>query len=296
MSRKRKTAASARSSRPASKPASSPSPKLQPDRVVAVLAGLGVLITAFLTFTGLTAQAPLFCGPDSGCDLVQNSRYATLLGLPVALWGLLMYLAILWSAVLLPPRLKRWRRLAWLTTIGLAISVYFTLTGWLALDAWCGWCLASQVVMLALLIVVFARRPESAPGEPWPRFAGALVLVAVFAAGGLHAWQNGWLLPPEDPQLRGLAEHLEARGAKYYGAFWCPNCQDQRQMFGRSADRLPYVECSPNGRRGSVAVECVINDIDSYPTWVIDGRQHQRVLSLDELARLSGYREWNREP
>lgn len=63
-------------------------------------------------------------------------------------------------------------------------------------------------------------------------------------------------------------------------------------MFGRSADRLPYVECSPNGRRGSVAVECVINEIDSYPTWVIDDRRYQRVLSLDELARLSGYRDW----
>jgi uncharacterized membrane protein len=264
--------------------------------VVAGLAGLGILITAFLTVSGLVAEAPLFCGPDSGCDLVQNSKYATLLGLPVALWGLLMYVAILWSAVLLPARLKRWRRLAWLTAVGFAISVYFTLTGWLALDAWCLWCLASQFVMLALLIAVFARPHESAPGEPWPRFAGALLLVAVFAAGGLHAWQNGWLQPPEDPQLRGLAEHLEARGAKYYGAFWCPNCQDQRQMFGRSADRLPYVECSPNGRRGSVAVECVINEIDSYPTWVIDDRRYQRVLSLDELARLSSYRDWTREP
>lgn len=287
MSRKRKHAAAP--SAPRKKPS------LQPDPVVAALAGLGVLIAGFLTVSGLVSEAPPFCGPDSGCDLVQNSAYATLLGLPVALWGLMLYLAILWSAVLLPPRLKRWRRLAWLTVIGFSISLYFTLTGALVLDAFCGWCLASQAVMLALLIAVFARRPESAPGEPWPQFAGVLLLVGAFAAGGLHAWQNGWLLPPEDPQLRGLAEHLEASGAKYYGAFWCPNCQEQRRMFGRSADRLPYVECSPNGRRGAVAVECVINDINSYPTWVIDGRPVQRVLSLDELARMSAYREWNRE-
>ncbi|MBY6205839.1 vitamin K epoxide reductase family protein [Halomonas denitrificans] len=267
----------------------------EPDRLVAVLAAVGVLITGFMTVSGMITEAPPFCGPDSGCDLVQNSSYGTLLGLPVALWGLVWYLAILWSATLLPARLKRWRRLAWLTAVGTAVSLYFTLTGLLVLDAWCAWCLASQLVMLALLIAVFARRPESAPGEPWPRFAGALLLVGAVISGGLYAWQNGLLQPPEDPRLRGLAEHLEATGAKYYGAFWCPNCQDQRDLFGRSADRLPYVECSPSGRRGPVASECVFNDISGYPTWIIDGQRYPRVLSLDELARYSGYREWQRE-
>ena len=264
----------------------------EPDQVVAILAGVGVLITAFLSFSGLSGEAPLFCGPESGCDLVQNSAYATLFGLPVALWGLLWYLAILWSATLLPPRLKRWRRLAWLTVIGFAISLYFTLTGAIVLEAWCMWCLASQIVMLALLLAVFLRRPDSAPGEPWPRFVFGLALVAVFVSGGLHAWQSGWLLPPENPRLQGLAEHLEETGAKYYGAFWCPNCQDQRNLFGRSADRLPYVECSPSGRGGPVASACVFNDISGYPTWIIDGERYQRVLTLDELARFSGYRDW----
>ncbi|MDT8450256.1 MAG: vitamin K epoxide reductase family protein [Wenzhouxiangellaceae bacterium] len=284
MSRKHKP----RHSRP--QPAAAPAKhKLEPDVPVSILAALGLLLTGYLGFVAYGSEAPLFCGPESGCSIVQNSSYATLLGLPVALWGFGLYALILWSAVTLPPRLKRWNRLAWLTGLGFAISVYFTLTGIVQLDATCGWCLTSAALMTALFVTVMLRRPESAPGIPWPVFGRNLVLGTGFVVALLFAWQNGLLQPPEDPRLKALATHLEETGAKYYGAFWCPNCQRQSRMFGRSADRLPYVECTPNGRGGVTAFECVANDITGYPTWIIDGRRFQGVLSPDELARHSGF-------
>lgn len=263
--------------------------KLHPDKPVATLSGLGMLITGYLAVASLGSDAPLFCGPASGCDVVQNSKYSTLLGLPVTLWGFGLYLLIFWTAMTLPPRLKRWQRLAWLSAIGLGVSLYLTLTGLIRLDAWCIWCMASQVTIIALFGVVMLRRPDSAPGMPWMIFNRNLTLGTLFVVGALFAWQNGLLQPPEDPRLKALAIHLEESGARYYGAFWCPNCQQQNRLFGRSADRLPYVECTPNGRGGGVAFDCVSADISGYPTWIIDGKRFQKVMTPEELERVSGF-------
>jgi hypothetical protein len=47
-----------------------------------------------------------------------------------------------------------------------------------------------------------------------------------------------------------LAKHLTAKGAKFYGAFWCSHCFDQKVQFGaEAAALLPYVECFPEGYR-----------------------------------------------
>ncbi|MEX2497424.1 MAG: vitamin K epoxide reductase family protein [Wenzhouxiangellaceae bacterium] len=263
--------------------------KLHPDKPVAVLAGIGMLITGYLSFSSLGSDAPLFCGPESGCDVVQNSSYSTLFGLPLSLWGFGLYVIVLWSAITLPPRLKRWQRLAWLSTLGLGISLYLTITGLVALDAWCVWCMASLDTMIALFAMVMLRRPESGPGMPWLIFNRNLTLGTLFVVALLFAWQNGLLQPPEDPRLKALATHLDESDARFYGAFWCPSCQEQKRMFGRSADRLPYIECTPDGRAGGLAFECVANDISGYPTWIIDDRRYQQVLTPDELAARSGF-------
>ena len=274
----------------ASKPAQArTAPPKQPDWLVVGLALIGMAITAYLSFGSLFGDAPLFCGPDSGCDIVQNSRFGTLLGLPIALWGFGLYALVALSAYTMPNKPQRWKRLAWLTALGLAISVYLTVAGQVFLDAWCAWCLASQITILLLFLAVWLRRPESGPGMSWLVWNRNLLLIAVFFTGTLYAWQDGLLQPPENPELKALAMHLEETGALYYGAFWCPNCQNQRRIFGRSADRLPYVECSPQGRAGGVAFECVSNNIAAYPTWDIAGRRYQRVLSIEELTRLSGF-------
>ena len=288
MSRKRKSHAG--KSHAASQSASSvpAARKLYPDVPVSVLAVIGMLISGYLAYAH-GGEAPLFCGPASGCGVIQNSSYATLFGLPTALWGFGLYVLILWTATTAPPRLRRWRQLVWLSALGFVLSGYFTLLGIVALDSTCGWCLASALTMTALLVTVLLRRPDNAPGMPWTAFARNLVLGTVLIAGGVGAWQGGLLQPPENPEMKALAEHLEATGAKYYGAFWCPNCQDQRRMFGRSADRLPYVECSPNGRSGLVAFECVAAEISGYPTWIINGRRFQQVLSIEELGRHSRF-------
>ncbi|MGP1676677.1 MAG: hypothetical protein ACTS6J_05905 [Burkholderiales bacterium] len=97
---------------------------------------------------------------------------------------------------------------------------------------------------------------------------------------------------PEKPQLKALAIHLSDSGARFFGTYWCPTCREQKALFEASADRLPYVECTPGGRNGPVSVACVTNDIKRYPTWIIGGVHHTGIVSASELARLSGF-EWS---
>jgi glutaredoxin len=94
---------------------------------------------------------------------------------------------------------------------------------------------------------------------------------------------------PEDPWVKGLAEHLTRTEAKFYGASWCPHCQDQKKLFGSSIKRIPYVECSPGGSQGPLAAICKEKDIKNYPTWIINGQRTTGVQSLDTLAQMSKY-------
>jgi thiol-disulfide isomerase/thioredoxin len=82
-----------------------------------------------------------------------------------------------------------------------------------------------------------------------------------------------------------FAKCLTDKGAKFYGAFWCPHCQAQKKMFGRSAKHLPYVECStPNGK-GQLPL-CKEKRIEGYPLWEFaDGERKSGEVSLDDLSR-----------
>lgn len=267
-------------------------PKRQPDWLVAALALMGSALTLFLVVVAYTAVTPVGCGEGSACDLIQQSRWSTLLGFPVALWGLMLYLLIGLIAVFARPGDGRWQVLWWLSFFGLAFSVYLGLVGWFQLEALCAWCTASLAVLLVMFIALGWRRPERQPEGGWPLFMGArasLVAIAVLALHGVYA---GWFQPPEDPRLRALAEHLDRVGAVYYGASWCPSCQQQHRLFGRSSSRLPYVECSPQGQRGPIAFECVAAEINSYPTWIIGTRRFTSVQSPEELARLTRF-DWD---
>lgn len=84
-----------------------------------------------------------------------------------------------------------------------------------------------------------------------------------------------------------LAQCLKDKGAKFYGASWCPHCRSQKAKFGSAASLLPYIECS-NPDRSTVKV-CSDAKITGYPTWVFaDGTTIPGELTLAELKQYSG--------
>lgn len=86
-----------------------------------------------------------------------------------------------------------------------------------------------------------------------------------------------------------LAKHLTSIGAKEYGAFWCPHCYDQKQLFGKEAfTEIQYIECAPEGINPQTQ-KCVDANIKGFPTWNINGKIYEGTQPLEKLAEVSGY-------
>ena len=267
-------------------------PMLSLDHWILGLAGLGILLTGYLTLVAWLGEHPAYCGAESECDLVQSSRWSTLLGMPISLWGLATYALLAGLAWRLRSRASAWRAVLLVAGIGTGVSWYLTLVSVLQIEATCGYCLASFVLMNVLLVLVLLRRPARMPEHAWrkalPLPAGAAVALVL----GLQLHFSGVFDPaagPEDPHLQALATHLNDSGARFYGAYWCPACQEQKKLFTASVDRLPYIECTPEGRGGPRAVDCLTRNIEQYPTWIIDGQRHTGVVSVGRLGRLSNF-------
>jgi hypothetical protein len=85
-----------------------------------------------------------------------------------------------------------------------------------------------------------------------------------------------------------FAKCLTDSGAKMYGTYWCPFCQQQKDMFAKSWKHVEYVECSlPN--RGGQTAECNAAGIKAYPTWEFaDGQRFEGLLNLQQLSQITG--------
>ena len=88
-------------------------------------------------------------------------------------------------------------------------------------------------------------------------------------------------------ELDDFAQCISESGAVFYGTSWCPFCQQQKEMFGKSQKYLHYVECS-GGRSGSISEECRNLGIQSVPAWINEGETYQGLQQLDRLAEITG--------
>ncbi len=91
-----------------------------------------------------------------------------------------------------------------------------------------------------------------------------------------------------EEELVNLANCLTEKGFKFYGAFWCSYCNQEKEIFGSAAQYLPYIECSDEETQEMTPV-CVEAGIEGFPTWGLpDGTKSSGFKSLEELAKLSG--------
>lgn len=259
------------------------------DVVLLVLAGIGILLTSYLTYVAWFEAHSAFCSEGSGCDLVQASRWATLLGMPMAFWGWLTYVMlayVIWRAKRKP---GSWTMVVFVAVCGFAISAYLTTVSVLEIEATCPYCLASFAIMTTITILALVRQPPN-----WSTSLKEALVIAALLVGGLHLHYSGVFdaaAGPEDPQLQALAIHLADKGVKFYGAYWCPRCQQQKAVFEASAKRLPYVECSSGGRGSALTKACAAENVKSYPTWIIGERRLTGLQTPRSLAAATGF-DW----
>src|ERR1700756_4791741 len=86
------------------------------------------------------------------------------------------------------------------------------------------------------------RERKQAPRQgPSPKLVIGVLIPVAFAAAiylGLRHRHNRY----DD-----FARCISAKGAKMYGAFWCPHCEEQKEQFGSSFQYVNYVECGVKG-------------------------------------------------
>ena len=280
---------------------------------MAVLATIGVIDTGSITLSKWGWIGDLSCSSTglfgcNGCEKVLSSAWGSLLGQPLALFGLLGYGAVLLMAVV-PLVLqgdlrvslgqKSWWGLFLLST-GMAVfsGVLLGVMAFGIRDC-CPFCILSAGLSSALFVL-------SLIGGDWED-RGQLIFSGVITALLVGVIGLGWAAsvgrpvvdsaPGVAPPVRSesnagqiaLAEHLTASGAKLYTAYWCPHCHDQKELFGRQAtEKLTVVECAPDGRNSQREL-CEAKKIEGYPSWEIQGQLDSGVKPLAKLAEASGY-------
>jgi len=86
-----------------------------------------------------------------------------------------------------------------------------------------------------------------------------------------------------------LAKYLKDNGVVKYSAYWCPNCLNQGELFGKQAYKeLNVVECARDGKNSQTQL-CIDKNIQGFPSWEINGKIILGVLSLEELSTFTGY-------
>ncbi len=87
-----------------------------------------------------------------------------------------------------------------------------------------------------------------------------------------------------------LAKYLKDNGVVKYSAYWCPNCLNQGELFGKQAYReLNVVECARDGINSQTQL-CIDKKIMGFPTWEINGKLILGVLPLKDLSKLTGFK------
>lgn len=296
--------------------------------IIGAIGLLGAILTAYLTvqkLTGQTVGCVAGAAESGNCSNVLNSPYATVFGLPLSLFGFLAYSAIvlfsLGPLLINPDQNKSLRKnlenQTWLlllvgSTAMTVFSGYLMYILSFQLQTFCPYCIGSAFFSLSLLSLTLLGKDWEDLGQIF--FTGIVVgMITLVGTLGIYSNVNngtvsaeesniiplaetapeppkGWDITTESGEAEiALAEHLTAIGAKKYGAFWCPHCYEQKQLFGKTAfDKINYIECDPRGIDPQPET-CQQAGVQSYPSWEINGEMYRGTQPLERLAEISNY-------
>ena len=137
---------------------------------IAVLALVGLLASVYLLLYKMGIVGSLVCGGSGACERVQDSPYAQFLGIPVAVYGVGGFAALL--LVALAGLGERWgthpgpsRLAAGLSGIGVLFAMYLTYLEVAVIHDICKWCVAIAVIITCIFVaaVLGVRALKTAP-------------------------------------------------------------------------------------------------------------------------------------
>jgi uncharacterized membrane protein/thiol-disulfide isomerase/thioredoxin len=129
--------------------------------LIPILAVLGLIVAGYMAYIEIT-RVEAVCGPVGECNVVQTSQYAQIAGIPVAVLGLVFYLATLVLWAVQRSGAGRWAQPAALILLGASLfgvvfSIYLTLLELFVIHAVCMWCLSSALITTLIMVVVVAQ-------------------------------------------------------------------------------------------------------------------------------------------
>ncbi|AFZ60222.1 vitamin K epoxide reductase family protein [Anabaena cylindrica FACHB-243] len=213
----------------------------------------------------------------------------------------------------------------WLLLMGaIAMSVF---SGYLMyilasqIKALCPYCIGSALFSLSMLVITIIGRDWEDIGQIF--FTAIIIgMMTLIGTLGIYAGVNpsgdiaestsgkpqqitftptaepnpefGWKITTKSGESEiALAEHLVKIGAKEYSAYWCPHCHEQKLLFGQEAEKIIddniKVECANDSPKAKLDL-CQAAKIQSFPTWIINGKTYTGVQNLDELAKITDYK------
>lgn len=287
--------------------------------LILLLSFIGLFDSIYLWWVYTSPSRPLIC-LGTGCDVARASSYSHFMGLPLPMYGAVMYavLALLAVAESLGGRPLN-RPVRWVTLVvsaaGLAASAALTGVEAFVLHAWCAWCVASAITVL--LIFLLALYGVKKPSEP-PTGASALtairgqfiLFIIALTAGSaafVHLAHSGEMAAPKPVPAATLQAHLvradsHATGnlespvtVVEFGDFECPMCglaqQSVEKMLAQYGSKIrfvfrqfPLTSVHPQAEKAAEASECAATQ---GKFWQADKLfyEQQSDLSVEALKR-----------
>jgi hypothetical protein len=129
------------------------------------------------------------------------------------------------------------------------------------------------------------REQEQLPpdyGKLFRKFGIAALIVAAFAAAYFLGMRK------RVSRLDAFAQCITSKGAKMYGLYWCPHCEEQKEMFESAVQYVNYTECGIKGEHKETD-SCLKAGFKQFPTWEFaSGERHEGTYPLTTLAEKTG--------
>lgn len=233
-------------------PASGPASQTVPVPILAgaVLAWMGATI-CFLLLQWHSSLREFFCPSSGGCERVLTSNFSSFFGLPLPLFGVAYYLAVMGLFLAMcasrakAVRIRLITSAHWITVGALTFSAGLMFLQFGVLHAFCPLCTLSAVITLGL-VVATAKGASAAVTEDWPVSQAWVLTVALFAC-----FPTVVMLAPSkatsaqtlliDLSTAHLAGPRDARvKLVVFSDFECPFCRDLAPTLQRIHQQFPH--------------------------------------------------------
>jgi uncharacterized membrane protein len=140
---------------------------------MALLALAGIVVSSVSLHHHFSTSATSYCdiGENFSCDIVNRSTYSVVMGIPVALIGILGYLAVLVFTTVFRSKAETPAIVFVGSLVGLGFALYLTYIEAYVLATWCILCLSSLVLiflitLLSAVLMLVTRRQAREGGPP----------------------------------------------------------------------------------------------------------------------------------